>query len=195
MDMENYNKESVYLIHPENYVANNDDVYKFGMTKMLQFDRYRKYGKGSTIELLLSCKNSLNCERRIREEFKNRFILVEGNEYFRGNLTEMREIIYTIVCNENKYTMDIEKPSCKRKIYSTEINEDIINHKKRRRIVANIDTVVEKDTTVVEKDTVFNNSSTIFNNSLAIFNNSSTTTFNSGFTVKRKYNKKNIIKK
>ena len=110
----------VYLVKEKEDEGN--DVYKFGMTTQNGFERYNQgsYAKGVKILVHLSCKNSLECERNIREQFKHNFVRVRGYEYYKGDVDMMKNIICNVVLNEN--------PSCKRR--RTEENAEDNQHKK-----------------------------------------------------------------
>ena len=93
----------IYLIWATKYKLKNMNVYKVGRTEQKELlKRLRGYGKlGEDYFILYYTKCDLDSqimEKQIIEEFKEHFLLYEGNEWFMGDSTEMINIIK----NQNK---------------------------------------------------------------------------------------------
>jgi len=93
----------IYLIWTTKYKLKNMNIYKVGRTEQKELlKRLRGYGKlGEDYFILYYTKCDLDShimEKQIIEEFKEHFLLYEGNEWFMGDSTEMINIIK----NQNK---------------------------------------------------------------------------------------------
>ncbi len=100
----------VYLLQPQKYLDTN--VYKIGMSSKNKLDRPRNYGSKSEILLIMNCFNPLHVERKLRFAFNKKFEKCEGNEYFQGNITEMKKIFVNIVMKDKRglnYKLDLTK--------------------------------------------------------------------------------------
>jgi Zinc finger, C2H2 type len=83
----------IYLIH----VGGSDpDVYKIGRTtqegpNIGGFNRFKQYDRRSTILhiIFVNTDEVVDIERKIIKEFNKHYILVQGREWFRGNLVDM----------------------------------------------------------------------------------------------------------
>ena len=87
-------QEGIYLLREREFARLNENVYKIGKSVNVK-NRTNAYPKGSDIELAISCKDSLKCERQLLEIFKKTFIqrTEYGREYFEGDKQKMIAII------------------------------------------------------------------------------------------------------
>jgi len=94
--------EGIYLLREREFIRLNEDIYKIGRSKHIK-TRMNSYPKGSVIELMIGCKNSIQCEKDLLDIFRNKFIQHReyGAEYFEGNKLDM---INTITTYLNKPT-------------------------------------------------------------------------------------------
>lgn len=97
------NIEYVYLIQDRTAVQLKLNIYKIGMTKQENLNRFKTYPKGYKILLLIGCNNSNNMERKIINRFKFKYeqITNYGLEYFKGNYLDMIKDITDLVINED----------------------------------------------------------------------------------------------
>ena len=87
-------QEGIYLLREREFARLNENVYKIGKSVNVK-NRTNAYPKGSDIELAISCKDSLKCERQLLEIFKKTFVqrTEYGREYFEGDKHKMIAII------------------------------------------------------------------------------------------------------
>jgi hypothetical protein len=88
----------IYFIQPAELVGTNR--YKIGCSKNPNLDRCKKgYKKNTRFICIMECNNPIELERKIKNEFNNKFKLFCGNEYFCGEeknmLKEFMEIAYS----------------------------------------------------------------------------------------------------
>ena len=87
----------VYLIQPAEYVGSN--VCKVGHSKSPELSRCKNgYKKGTRFLTIMECNDPLIIERNILNSFRNKFNLVNGREYFSGDMNNMRADFLRIVC-------------------------------------------------------------------------------------------------
>lgn len=70
----------VYLIQPCELVGTNR--YKIGMSSLSNLSRLKSYKNGSRYICFFECEDALIVERKLINEFNDRFKLIAGNEYF-----------------------------------------------------------------------------------------------------------------
>ena len=105
----------IYLIWTTKYKLQNMNVYKVGRTEQKELlKRLKGYGKlGEDYFILYYTKCNLDSqiiEKQIIDEFKEHFLLYQGNEWFMGDSTEMINII------KNKNKNEIVKTDTKEEI-------------------------------------------------------------------------------
>ena len=130
----------IYLIWTTKYKLKNMNIYKVGRTEQKELlKRLRGYGKlGEDYFILYYTKCDLDSqimEKQIIEEFKEHFLLYEGNEWFMGDSTEMINIIK----NQNK-----------KQIVKTDTKEEMEEIRKEFEQIRK--DVKEKDEEIKEKD-------------------------------------------
>ena len=86
--------EGIYLMHVREFISTNKNIYKIGRSHDID-NRVRQYPKGSRIEYINSCKNSVLCEKELIKIFKKSFTITKfGTEYFEGDIDSMKDIIH-----------------------------------------------------------------------------------------------------
>ena len=88
--------EGIYLLREREFIRLNEDIYKIGRSKHIK-TRMNSYPKGSVIELMIGCSNSIQCEKDLLAIFRNKYIEHKeyGAEYFEGNKLDMINTITT----------------------------------------------------------------------------------------------------
>jgi len=94
----------IYLLHEREHIRTSENVYKVGMTRQSNLDRFNNYPKGSILLFQMECIDCKFIESIVLQIFKDRFYkcCFYGNEYFKGNKKSMIDIIYLIITNENE---------------------------------------------------------------------------------------------
>ena len=87
--------ECIYLIHTRECFRLKEEIYKIGRSHDLD-TRVRQYAKGSKILCLISCENSIQCEKDLINLFKKYFKQIKdyGSEYFEGSKELMMKMMY-----------------------------------------------------------------------------------------------------
>jgi hypothetical protein len=101
----------VYLIQPCELIGT--ERYKVGYSKHHDMRRIiHGYNSGSIVIFVMSCKNPLEIEKEIKKQFKEKFKLISGNEFFEGNINLIKKkFIEIIINNENflEYNVDLNE--------------------------------------------------------------------------------------
>ena len=86
--------EGIYLLQEERFIETNKNIYKIGRSKNI-YNRVSNYENGSIVYLIVGCANSESIETELIKIFNNDFKLAKyyGNEYFIGDLEEMKDTI------------------------------------------------------------------------------------------------------
>jgi hypothetical protein len=92
----------IYLLQEREFIKTNEKIYKVGMTKKENFERFNQYPKGSVLLFQIICHDCKNMEVQVIKQFKEKFIQRKdiGSEYFEGNYKSMIDIIYSTVKSE-----------------------------------------------------------------------------------------------
>lgn len=98
--------EYIYLLHPFEFI--NNDIYKIGKTKQENLKRFGNYPKGSVLLYQTICINCDITEKEILKLFKNKYKLVKGYEYFKGDYNEMINDIYQFTNNDINNKMNTQ---------------------------------------------------------------------------------------
>ena len=87
----------IYLLKTRESIRMNEDVYKIGRTKNMK-NRLQQYPKGSEFITTMKVNDQRMCERVLLYTFKDKFKQREdmGNEYFEGNLDQMKSVLCDI---------------------------------------------------------------------------------------------------
>lgn len=102
--MSKYQQAHIYLIQDGNYIGSK--IYKFGKSKqgindIIKLKRLKGYSKG-TIQhntWLVSYTLVDEIENEIKKQFDNKYLSVMGNEWFEGDVKEMKKDIDFIIDN------------------------------------------------------------------------------------------------
>jgi len=94
----------IYLLQEREFIKTEEHVYKVGMTKKKNHERFNQYPKGSVLLFQIICNNCKNIENEVIKLFKQNFKLRKdiGNEYFEGEYKNMIDIIYSTIKNEKE---------------------------------------------------------------------------------------------
>ena len=87
--------EGVYLVQTRECFKLKEEIYKIGRSHNID-NRVKQYAKGSKILSLISCENSIQCEKELLALFKIHFIQSKeyGSEYFEGSKELMMKMMY-----------------------------------------------------------------------------------------------------
>jgi hypothetical protein len=119
--MKQINTNYIYLLHEREHIRLSEDVYKVGMTRQPNLERFHNYPKGSILLFQMECNDCKFVESIVLQVFKNKFYncFFYGNEYFKGEKKSMIDIIHLIITYEgqirerttdrNKFIEDILK--------------------------------------------------------------------------------------
>jgi len=90
--------EAVYVIHTRECISINKPIYKFGRSFNVS-NRVKQYPQNSNVEFIMSCTDSVFCEREILKILKNKFIqaTLYGSEYFEGDKHLIIETIFNFI--------------------------------------------------------------------------------------------------
>lgn len=129
------NNQYVYILKTREFLRTGENIFKIGRTEQKNVKRFEQYPKGSTLYFQSVCDNCRECERKIINQFKNKFIQRKefGNEYFEGDLKEMIIMICDIVLCKNENNVENELAKL-RKMYEYDINAkklEITNYKNK----------------------------------------------------------------
>lgn len=77
----------IYLLHEREHIRTSEDVYKVGMTRQSNLDRFNNYPKGSILLFQMECIDCKFVESIVLQVFKDKFYKCSfyGNEYFKGD--------------------------------------------------------------------------------------------------------------
>jgi hypothetical protein len=92
----------IYLLQEREFIKTKEHVYKVGMTKKENHERFNQYPKGSVLLFQIICNNCKNMEKLVLKKFKETFKQRKdiGNEYFEGEYKVMIDIIYLTIKDE-----------------------------------------------------------------------------------------------
>ena len=92
----------IYLLQEREFIKTKEHIYKVGMTKKENYERFNQYPNGSILLFQMICNNCKNIEKEVIKLFKQNFKLRKdiGNEYFEGEYKKMIDIIYSTIKNE-----------------------------------------------------------------------------------------------
>lgn len=94
----------IYLLHEREHIRLSENVYKVGMTRQPNLERFHNYPKGSILLFQMECTDCKFIESIVLQVFKDRFdkCCFYGNEYFQGNKKSMMDIIHLIITYESE---------------------------------------------------------------------------------------------
>jgi len=128
--------EGVYLIHTRECISTNKFIYKFGRSLNIS-NRIKQYPQNSNVEFMMSCNNSIFCEKEILKLLRAKFIQASlyGSEYFEGDKHLMIEIIVNYINGKHNIVEG------KKKIDNKNCNKKIKDAKEVEKKVSNVDNV------------------------------------------------------
>jgi hypothetical protein len=121
---------TVYFIQPTE--LKDTKKYKIGMSKKNDLSRFKKYHLGTRFILIMSCKYPVTLEGILKAEFKNKYKLIAGSEYFEGNEEDMLKDFLQII-NDHK--------------------ENNLKEKNKEMKITNQINDIDKEINIIDKDT------------------------------------------
>ena len=102
----------IYLLQEREFIKTKEPIYKVGMTKKENHERFNQYPKGSVLLFQMICNDCKNIEKHLINIFKEKFIQRKdiGNEYFEGEYKNMIDIIYSTIHNEKEERENFKQP-------------------------------------------------------------------------------------
>ena len=102
--MKQINTNYIYLLHEREHIRLSEDVYKVGMTRQPNLNRFHNYPKGSILLFQMECIDCKFIESIVLQVFNRKFYncFFYGNEYFKGDKKCMIDIIHLIITYENQ---------------------------------------------------------------------------------------------
>ena len=96
----------VYLIQPYEFL--NTNIYKIGCSKCSNLSRVKNgYKKGTRYIHISECYYPFKLENKIKIEFKSKYTLKQGREYFEGDeiniINDFINIIHNYTINKNEF--------------------------------------------------------------------------------------------
>ena len=135
--------EGVYLIHTRECISIEKCVYKFGRSFTVS-NRVKQYPQNSNVEFMMSCNNSVKCEKEILKLLRAKFkqASLYGSEYFEGDKHLMIEIIFNYI--NGKY--NIVKPNVieNKKLESQNTIKQITKVENKKIVIINNDNLEER---------------------------------------------------
>ena len=71
--MKQINTNYIYLLHEREHIRLSEDVYKVGMTRQPNLNRFNNYPKGSILLFQIECLDCRFVESIVIQVFKNKF--------------------------------------------------------------------------------------------------------------------------
>jgi len=96
----------IYIIWTRECIKCREPIYKIGKTKQEGLKRFNAYPAGSSIKLHIESVDCDRDEKFVKELFKSKYkqILSYGNEYFEGNINDMKLDVMLIVEANSTYS-------------------------------------------------------------------------------------------
>ena len=91
----------VYMIQSEE--LNGTNKVKIGMSTCENNSRIKSYGKNAKTIIKYNCSYPYMLERCLIKQFKKNYNLFKGNEWFEGDIEEMKKLFNKVINNENEY--------------------------------------------------------------------------------------------
>ena len=89
----------IYLLQPSEF--RNTSIYKIGRSSKDDLSRCISYGKNAKYVVIRDCENHIEVEKSIIREFNLNLTLIQGREYFEGNVDKMIDIINRTILASN----------------------------------------------------------------------------------------------
>jgi T5orf172 domain len=125
----------IYLLQEREFIKTKENVYKIGRTKQENHKRFQQYPKSSILLFQMICDDCNNIEKRVIEQFKEKFNQRKdiGYEYFEGDYKVMINMIYLIIskeiCDDKIEKDDDENHNKKNKILCEKISKIFPDYK------------------------------------------------------------------
>lgn len=122
----------IYLLKEREFIKTKENIYKVGMTRKENHERFNQYPKGSVLLFQMICNNCKNIEKLVIRRFKKIFEHRKdiGNEYFEGDYKIMIDNIYLIIKNE---TLDNNVDMFEEQEIEEEIEEEKLEERCKRK--------------------------------------------------------------
>jgi hypothetical protein len=103
------------LLQEREFIKTNENIYKIGMSRVINLGRFNQYPKGSILLYQSHCNDCKSIESILIKIFKTKFIHRSdiGNEYFEGNHKDMIDIIFQTIKNESTLVEQSITPNTK----------------------------------------------------------------------------------
>lgn len=95
---------SVYMVQPA--ISFGTTNYKIGMSTSSTMKRLKSYGSNCTIIIARACTNPIDVERELKRAFNAQFRLVEGKEWFSGDITAMISAFDEVLRSHARYVVE-----------------------------------------------------------------------------------------
>ena len=94
----------IYLLHEREFIKTNENIYKLGKTKQEHNNFLKKCPKGSKLLIQIKCDNCDITRNNLIKYFNNKYTNRRdiGNEYFEGDMDDMKDTICQHVISEYK---------------------------------------------------------------------------------------------
>jgi hypothetical protein len=94
---------SIYILVTREFINTGEPIYKVGRTNDIS-KRVQQYPKGSKLLFSMVCTQILEAENEVLKICRQKFIQRRdiGFEYFECSLSEITDIVYTVVKNINE---------------------------------------------------------------------------------------------
>lgn len=105
----------IYLLKEREFVKTGEDIFKIGRSCQTNIKRVYQYPKGSVLIFQSVCNNCIILEKKIKDTFIKIFKQRKdiGCEYFEGSFVSMINIIYELLKEDYKTTINIFPPVSK----------------------------------------------------------------------------------
>ena len=117
----------IYLILEREFIKTNENIYKIGRSNQNNDKRIKQYPNNSKLILQTICSDCHFSENKIISLFKTKYIHRNdiGNEYFEGDVFEMRKDINKIIDEFDKLSIDELQKRAKEQIIENKLNKDL----------------------------------------------------------------------
>jgi hypothetical protein len=115
----NNDKGIIYLLQPAELVGTNH--YKIGCSKKNNLDRLKSYKIGTRYIDIRECSNPHDVETKVKDSFKNKFTLVAGTEYFKGNEIDIKKEFNDVISDILYDSKLCDSKLCDSKVYDSKV--------------------------------------------------------------------------
>ncbi len=122
----------VYLIQDAKYISMGKSVCKIGKTTLPPDQRIAQYTKNSLVFSISIVGNCETAENIIKKIFAQKFKLIEGREWFEGDITEMKIAFLEIIMENYKNELQEKKLSSVEAVINSQVKNLSINEEQVR---------------------------------------------------------------